>query len=219
MRCIKVMRCFKGKQYDTEIISIGENQVGFVYGWRPTASSGFRLMPEACSRENLGHASCILPKGQLVGFGFDRAEVLLNSSYLQEKLEIGLPGQIAYNGEMGKRYTDCELAIKFNIHSSVLIIDALPYQVTKFKNFWKNDPGTFTKVSRNCSTFSYKAFRSADLVSFTLTPIMTPKILYGLILDTCKSRNIKCIEKTGFLGIEFISNDNNNLIIMNETKK
>lgn len=213
---MKVIAFHYNKCYEVETISIGEYQVGFIHASRLNANSEPKWMPEACSSRNLGHATCILPNGQLVSFGYDRDAAEKNSNYLQQKFEIGLPGQIAYNGVMGKRYSDYEFAIKGKIRSSVLIIEALPHQVLKFSNCWKNEAGTFTKVSRNCSTFSYQAFRSADLVSFAMTPIMTPKILYDLLLDTCKRRQMKFIEKTGFIGVKTVSQEKNNLLIANE---
>lgn len=206
------------KFYEVEVITIGENQVGFIYASRQTAKSEPQWMPEACSSGNLGHATCILPNGHLVSFGYDRDAAVKNSSRFQQKFEIGLPGQIAFNGVMGSRYSQYEFAIKGKIRSSVLIIDASPHQVLKFSDYWKNEAGTFTKFSRNCSTFSYQAFRSADLVSFSMTPIMTPKILYDLLLETCKRRQMKFIEKTGFMGVKAATQEKNNLLIANEIK-
>ena len=54
----------KGKSYKTESISIGDNQVGYIYRWRQAPRSG--------EKEDCGHSGCILPKGGMVGFGFDR---------------------------------------------------------------------------------------------------------------------------------------------------
>lgn len=215
---MKLIEYHYGKFYEIEVIPIGENQVGFIHASRPNAKSEPQWMPEACSSGNLGHATCILPNGHLVSFGYDHGASVKNSNFLQRKLEIGLPGQIAYNGVMGSRYSQHEFAIKGKIRSSVLIIDASPHQVIKFSDYWKNEAGTFTKFSRNCSTFSYQAFRSADLVRFSMTPIMTPKILYDLLLETCKRRQLKVIEKTGFMGVKAATQEKNDLLIANEIK-
>ncbi len=188
------MLIVNGMMFQQESIPVEGYHVGYIYRWRQSPRYG--------EKEDCGHSGCILPHGQLVGFGYDPEEALLNGSNMQQKLEKGLRGRLCFNEELPPRYTEIKRAIATNTQSSFLLIEANSYQISLFKSYWTHILGNYNHYTRNCSTVCYEALRSAELVKFSFIPIITPKNLYHLLLDTCHERNLKFLERTGYLGIE-----------------
>lgn len=146
------------------------------------------------------HADCILPNGEPVGFfggegdassgssgsGFkssisswkDGPSVSLNST------GINMKGMVANYQELKRirpYYVDIDLAKKYSVFSTVLLIEVSQSQASLFKTFWetlKLNPGTFNILGGNCSTKAAKAFAHAKIIGGEIPRLDTPNNLY-----------------------------------------
>lgn len=114
------------------------------------------------------HADCILGSGIPVGF-FGAADP---ESYSGNESGLNLKGDVYYDraefiANRRPFYVDRRLAEEYGVISTVLIIDANPSQVSKFKEFWEKlnlTPGGFDIVGANCSTHATEAFTYAGVI-------------------------------------------------------
>lgn len=194
----------KGIIYTTESIPIGVNDVGYIFR--------IEKQPRKGEDKDWGHAGCILPNGQVVAYGFTPA-ALVNASSLQGKMEKGLQAKCRFDYQLPAKYTVVETAINSDYESQVLIITTDSFTASQFRRYWINEPGSYNKIFRNCSSVCYQAFLKSNLIKQAWLPIITPRRLYDLLLETCQSRRYKYIEKIGFVGIEPASESCNKLII------
>lgn len=149
------------------------------------------------------HADCILPNGEPVGYfggGGDASSGSSGSSFFSSKSSwkngpsislnstgINMKGMVAHYPDLQKMrpyYVDIDLAKKYDVFSTVLLIKVSQSQASLFKTFWetlKLSPGAFNILGGNCSTKAAKAFAHAKVISGGIPGLDTPNNLYDYL--------------------------------------
>lgn len=178
------------------------------------------------------HADCILPHGQPVGFfggGGDASSGSSGSSFgssitswaggpsgSSNSTGINMKGMVAYYKEMKRirpMYVDINIARKYKIKSTVLLLEVTPPQAKLFQNYWgqlKLKPGSFNILGGNCSTHASEAFIASNIVTSGIPRLDTPNNLYKQLKSkySGKTRIL-----SGIVGTKHIGGDKYELII------
>jgi len=149
------------------------------------------------------HADCILPGGEHVGFYGEGGDASSgssgsnssNSSSSTQSLANGpslswnrsglnMKGVVAHHKELLKMrpaYVNINLAKKYKVKSTVILLKVTKTQADLFVQYWKNlklSPGTFNILGGNCSTHASDAFIAATVVASGIPGLDTPNNLY-----------------------------------------
>lgn len=178
------------------------------------------------------HADCILPGGEPVGFfggGGDASSGSSGSSFASSmgswangpsislnKTGLNMTGTVAYYNELLKirpMYVDINLAKKYKVQSTVILLEVTKAQADLFLQYWKNlslNPGSFNILGGNCSTHASSAFVAANVVSSGIPGLDTPNNLYKQlkVKHSGKSRIY-----SGFVGVIPLAGDKYDLVI------
>ena len=178
------------------------------------------------------HADCILPNGQPVGFfggGGDASSGSSGStlgssigswkngpSISLNSTGINMKGNVAYHKEMRKirpMYIDINLAKKYKVKSTVLLLQVTAIQAKLFTNYWtqlKINPGVFNLLGANCSTHASEAFIAAHIVTTGIPGLDTPNNLYKQ-LKAKYTGKMKIF--SGYIGAKHIGGEKYDLIV------
>jgi hypothetical protein len=178
------------------------------------------------------HADCILPNGQPVGFFGGGGDASSGSSGSTLGSSIGswangpsisfnstginMKGNVAYHADMKRirpMYIDSDLAKKYKVKSTVLLLQVSPTQAKLFSKYWaqlKLNPGAFNLLGGNCSTHASEAFMAAHIVSSGIPGLDTPNNLYKQLKEKypAKSRIF-----SGYIGAKHISGEKYDLVV------
>jgi hypothetical protein len=145
------------------------------------------------------HADCILADGMPLGFYGVQSPIDKGSA----KAGMGLPGAV-WDYPLLKIhrpfYVDLALAKRYNVISTVLVLDVSVTEAKLFKESWdsmKRAPGEFNFVGGNCSTHASLAFVHAGIVSDEIPGLDTPNNLY---IQLAAARAGKTKSYSGFVG-------------------
>ncbi len=144
------------------------------------------------------HADCILPDGEPVGFYGTDGDASSGSSgsgsvaswqngpsLSLNNSGINMKGMVAYHDDLLKMrpmYVDITLAKKYNVKSTVLLLEVTKSQADLFVQYWKNiklNPDAFNILGGNCSTHASEAFVAAKVVASGIPGLDTPNNLYN----------------------------------------
>lgn len=178
------------------------------------------------------HADCILPNGEPVGFFGGEGDASSGSSGSSFKSSlsswqdgpsvslnstgINMEGMVAYYPELKRirpYYVDVDLAKRYEVISTVLLIPVDHSQASLFKTFWENlklNPGAFNILGGNCSTKAAKAFSHAKIISGGIPGLDTPNNLYKHL--KAKYQDTQRV-LSGYIGAESIGGDRYDLVI------
>lgn len=178
------------------------------------------------------HADCILPEGQPVGFFGDNGDASSGdsgSSFASSlkswaggpsiswnRSGLNMKGVVAYHDDLLRTrpaYVNIELAKKYKVKSTVLLLETTKNQAELFKQYWKNlslNPGTFNIIGGNCSTNASDAFIAAKIVASGIPGLDTPNNLYKQLKAKHSGR---VVIHSGFVGAKHISGSKYELII------
>ncbi|ROS00199.1 hypothetical protein EDC56_2837 [Sinobacterium caligoides] len=155
------------------------------------------------------HADCILSNGEPYGFFGDNApasgggfSVSWNRSGMNMK---GVAADYAVMKRIRPYYVDAEEAKRYDVKSTLLIIDASIEEAALFDNFWRQlrlKPGRFNILGSNCSSHASKAFITANIVSEGIPGLDTPNNLFKQ-LQAKPDRNIAI--RSGHIGAKKLS--------------
>lgn len=159
------------------------------------------------------HADCILPDGGPVGYFGNEGDGSSghtssgggSSSISWNRSGLNMKGFVAYHPEFLRirpYYVNLDQAIKYQVLSTVLIVQVTPEQAKIFAQTWKNmhlAPGTFNILGGNCSTHASTAFVEAKILSDGIPGLDTPNNLY-LQLKNTKKPNVKSY--SGYVGFK-----------------
>lgn len=107
------------------------------------------------------HAACILPRGEIVSYGYDIVAAAMNGNWFQQKLEKGFDGIIksSSTATLPSRYMDFKKAISKGLPpASLILIEVSRLKASQFEMFWNSITKKYDKISHNCSTACYDAF-------------------------------------------------------------
>ncbi len=127
-----------------------------------------------------------------------------------------MKGTVAHHKELLKirpMYVVINLAQRYKIYSTVLLLEVTHSQANLFKQFWSNlkiKPGAFNILGRNCSSNAAKAFVYAQIVSGGIPGLDTPNNLYKYLKFKYTGKQ-KIF--SGFIGAKHISGKRYELII------
>lgn len=178
------------------------------------------------------HADCILPNGEPVGFFGDEGDASSGSSGSNlsssvsswqdgpsislNKTGINMKGTVAYYQELRRirpYYVDLDLARKYKVFSTVLLIEVTHAQASLFRTFWetlKLSPGAFNILGGNCSTKAAKAFAHAKIITGGIPRLDTPNNLYKYLKS--KHQNTQKVY-SGHIGAEPVGGDRYDLVV------
>jgi hypothetical protein len=97
---------------------------------------------------------------------------------------MNMKGLVAYYKDLQKirpMYVDINLAKKYKVTSTVLLLEVSKPQADLFIKYWQNlklNPGAFNILGGNCSTHASEAFIAANIVSSGIPGLDTPDNLY-----------------------------------------
>lgn len=153
------------------------------------------------------HADCILPGGEPVGFYGGTGDYSSGSSASSSVLSsengpfislnstgLNMMGQVAYYDDLIKirpMYVNLELAKRYKIKSTVILLEVTRSQAELFTQFWKNlklNPGSFNIIGGNCSTHASEAFVAAKILASGIPGLDTPDNLYRQIKSKFSGR-------------------------------
>lgn len=206
---------------DPEEFSVDEFSVGYILRGKPQRHKVKKENP----LDNPRHADCILPGGHVAGYAYDLHD---DESPKDARKEKGLEGKVAFDKEMQVNYWDIKRAEEYNVLSSFLLFRIDSWKARTFKDYWnrfqreKNISGgeipVYHKLTNNCSTLCYDAFKHATILESERVIIdtdfnhleqadcwfrvMTPKTLYNMLLKKySKLTDAKLVTGTGYLGL------------------
>lgn len=175
------------------------------------------------------HADCILPGGEPVGFyggaGDASSGNSLDStnksrseapSISLNKTGLNMKGMVAYYEDLRKirpMYLDPNLAKKYEIRSTVILLEVTKSQADLFIQYWKNlklNPGIFNILGGNCSTHASEAFVAAKIVASGIPGLDTPdNLFYQLKSRHSGKRHIY----HGYIGALYLKGNNYDLVV------
>lgn len=178
------------------------------------------------------HADCILPNGEPVGFFGGEGDASSGSSgpifkssisswqggpsVSLNSTGINMKGMVAHYQDLRRirpYYVDIISAKKYQVFSTVLLLEVTASQATLFKIFWetlKLNPGSFNILGGNCSTKAAKAFAHAKIITGGIPGLDTPNNLYKHL--KAKYKDVSKIFN-GHIGAEPISGDRYDLVV------
>ena len=127
-----------------------------------------------------------------------------------------MKGKVALHKDLLKirpMYVDINLARKYSVFSTVLLLEVTHSQAKLFKTFWENlklNPGAFNLLGRNCSSNAAKAFDHAQIINGGIPGLDTPNNLYKH-LKAKYAGNQRIL--SGHIGSKHISGDKYALIV------
>jgi hypothetical protein len=174
------------------VYSIGDNVIGLIVRGKQNDKHKPGKMEQ--------HADCILPGGGPIGFfggNGDASSGSSGSSFVGSSNSwaagpsqsfnttgMNMKGMVAHYNQLQKirpMYVDVSLAKKYNVLSTVLLLEVTQSQASLFSQYWKNlelSPGTFNILGGNCSTHASDAFIAAKVVASGIPGLDTPDNLY-----------------------------------------
>ncbi len=178
------------------------------------------------------HADCILPGGEPVGFyggGGDASSGSSGSSFGSSieswangpslswnNTGLNMKGTVAHYQELQKirpMYLDINLAKKYKVKSTVLLLEVTKSQAELFVQYWKNlklNPGAFNILGGNCSTHASEAFVSAKVSTSGIPGLDTPDNLYSQL----KSKHTGRVRVySGHVGAKYLGKNKYDLVI------
>ena len=178
------------------------------------------------------HADCILPGGQPVGFfgnGGDASSGVSGPSFgsssnswaagpsaIWNSKGLNMKGMVAYIEDLRKirpMYVDAALAKKYDIKSTVLLLEVTKDQADLFKRYWtqlKLNPGAFNILGGNCSTHASEAFIDAKILTKGIPGLDTPNNLYKQLSEKYIGR---CQTFSGYIGVRNKGRDLYDLVV------
>lgn len=146
------------------------------------------------------HADCILPNGAPIGFFGDGGDASSGSSAPSfasslkswangpsvswNNTGMNMKGMVADYDTLKKirpMYVDSAMAKKYNLVSTVLLLDVTKPEADLFSQYWTNlglNPGSFNILGGNCSTHASEAFVAAKIVTAGIPGLDTPDNLF-----------------------------------------
>ncbi len=205
-------------------ITIGQQVIGLIVRGKKDVKHKPGVMEQ--------HADCILPNGAPIGFfggGGDVSSGSSGSSFASSlkswgdgpsvswnKTGINMKGMVADYKTFNKirpMYIDAKLAKKYNVISTVLLLDVTKSEAELFEQYWTNlklNPGSFNILGGNCSTHASEAFVAAKILNSGIPGLDTPDNLFQQLKakHAGKTRII-----SGYVGSRPINGDKYELII------
>ena len=185
----------------------------------PTNTIGLVVRGKKSDTHNPGameqHADCVLPTGEPIGFFGDNGDGSsggssgsssnrgLSASW--NSTGMNMKGVVAnYNDLLKIRpfYVDFALAKKYQVISTLLLIQVTHEQGALFTQAWKNmklSPGSFHILGGNCSSHASIAFVEAKLVNSSIPGLDTPNNLYKQLKAKMTG---KCKIYSGYIGFK-----------------
>ena len=127
-----------------------------------------------------------------------------------------MKGKVAHHKDLLKirpMYVDINLARKYNVISTVLLLEVTDSQSQLFKSFWDNlklNPGAFNILGGNCSSNAAKAFAHAQITNDGIPGLDTPNNLYKYLKAKYAGKQRIL---SGHIGSKHISGDKYELIV------
>lgn len=178
------------------------------------------------------HADCILPRGAPIGFfggGGDASSGSSGSSFSGSLKSWGDGPSVSWNSagvnmkgmvadyktfrKIRPMYVDASLAKKYNVRSTVLLLDVTKSEADLFKQYWLNlkvNPGSFNILGGNCSTHASEAFVAAKIVTSGIPGLDTPDNLFKQ-LRAKHAGKIRIF--SGYIGSKPITGDQYELVV------
>lgn len=205
-------------------ISIGQQTIGLIVRGKIDEKHKPGVMEQ--------HADCILPNGAPIGFfggGGDASSGSSGSSFASSlkswadgpsvswnSTGINMRGMVADYKVFKKirpMYIDSVLAKKYDVKSTVLLLDVSRAEADLFSQYWTNlrlNPGAFNILGGNCSTHASEAFVAAKIVTSGIPGLDTPDNLFRQL----KAKHAgKTRVFSGYVGLRPISGDKYDLVI------
>ena len=186
-------------------LAMPENTIGLIVRGKNNDSHSPGVMAQ--------HADCVLSTGEPIGFFGDNGDGSsggssgslsqggLSASW--NKSGLNMKGTVANYSDMLKirpYYVDINLAKKYQVISTMLLISVTHEQKILFDQAWKNiklSPGSFNLLGGNCSTHASIAFVEANIVNRGIPGLDTPNNLYKQLKSKMKD---KCKVYNGHIG-------------------